>query len=308
MYKKILVPLDGSELAEVALPYAEELAGGLGSEIALIYVLTSINGATKEQCHHLHEFYMQKIVESTKYSIKRNFSNSAEKEIKVESVILTGDPAEQIINYADKEDASLIIMATHGRSGITYWALGSVADKVARATKQPVALIRSKGVPPDLHEEGILHKMLVPLDGSKDSEAVIPYVEKIAAKLGIEVILTQMVAQAYHVYAGGGGGVTEIPYTVEEMEPLKASAEDYLKKVTDELQEKGITVNTQVRFGAVADEIIKLADEIGVDLVTMSTHGRSGISRWAFGSVTDRVMRSGNTPVMVVRPPGGGTE
>jgi nucleotide-binding universal stress UspA family protein len=308
MYEKILVPLDGSELAEVALPYAEELAGRLGSEIVLVYVMKPGSDAAEGQNHHLHEFYMQKMVESTKYSIERNFANSSEKEIKVEPVILTGDPAEQIIKYAEQEDVSLIIMATHGRSGITYWALGSVADKVARAVKRPVALIRSKGVPPDLHEDGLLHKILVPLDGSKESESVIPYIEEIAARIEAEVILSQMVAQAYHVYAGGGGGVTEIPYTDEEMQPLKTSAEDYLKRVADGLLEKGITTNTQVRVGSVAEEIIKLADEIGANLVAMSTHGRSGITRWAFGSITDRILRSGNTPVMVIRAPGAGTD
>ena len=88
------------------------------------------------------------------------------------------------------------------------------------------------------------------------------------------------------------------------MEPLTASAENYLKKVAEELGEKNIDVSTQVRVGAAADEIIRLADDIGVDLVAMSTHGRSGISRWDFGSVTDRVLRSGNKPVMVVRAMG----
>ena len=298
MYEKILVPLDGSELAEVALPYAEELAGRLGSEVTLIYVSDSADDQYQ---------YMQKMVEATKYGAERYLEKAEGKSIKVEPVILVGHPAEQIVDYADKEDIGLIVMATHGRSGIRRWALGSVADKVVRATKRPVVLIRARGTRPDLREKGILNKVLVPLDGSKESEAVIPYIEELASKLKAEVVLLQVVAGAYHVYASAEG-VAQIRYTEKEMEPLKTSAKDYLKKVASGLKEKGITTRSEVRVGAAAGEIVKLADEIYADVVAMSTHGRSGVGRWVFGGVTDRLLRGGNTPVMLVRASGASTE
>ena len=118
MYEKLLVPLDGSQLAEVALPYAEELSGRLGSEVTLIYVSALIDDPNQ----YLRQIYMQKLVESTKQAAE-TYSRTLGKKpvIQVKSVDLFGNPAEEIVKYADKEDISLIIMSTHGQSGIRRW-------------------------------------------------------------------------------------------------------------------------------------------------------------------------------------------
>jgi len=295
MYEKILVPLDGSELAEVDLPYAEELAGRLGSEGTLLYVSESA-----EDRYHRMPIYMQEMAKATKRNAERYLEKPEGKAIKVESTVLVGHPADEIVAYADKEDIGLIVMATHGRSGIKRLALGSVAEKIVRTARQPVALIRAKGARPDVREKGMLKKALVPLDGSKESEASIPYIEELASKLKAEVVLFQVLEPTRYVYAGGAGAA-KTPYTEKEMAPLKASAGDYLKKVAGGLEGKGITTRYEVRVGTAAEEIIKLADELYVDMVAMSTHGRSGISRWAFGSVADKVLHAGNTPLLLVR-------
>ena len=303
MYEKILIPLDGSELAEVALPYAEELAGRLGSEVTLLVVTES----AESQDYHNHQLYIQHLVEPTMRLAERYSKKSGDKAIKVESTILTGHPAEEIVTYAEKDGSSLIIMATHGRSGIRRWSMGSVADKVVRAATQPVALIRAKGARPDVRERGILNRALVPLDGSKESEAVIPYIEELASKLEAEIVLVQVLERPSHVYAGGEGG-NLTPYTDAEMEPLKAQAASYLEKMISLLNGKGIPTRSEVRVGSPAQEITNLADETDSDMVAMSTHGKSGFSRWAFGSVADKVLHAGNTPLLLVRTPGAGTE
>ena len=195
MYEKILVPLDGSALAEVALPYAEDLAGRLGSEVTLVYV----SELTEAPSQHMHQLYLQKMVESTKQGAERYTNKSGRKSIQVRSAILVGNPAEKIVEHADKEDIALIVMATHGQSGIKQRALGSVADKVVRATKCPVALIRANGAHSDMREKGILNKVLVPLDGSKQDETVIPYIEELASKLEVEVILFQVLAPECYI-------------------------------------------------------------------------------------------------------------
>jgi len=298
MYEKILVPLNGSELAQVALPYAEELAGRLGSEVTLICVGKL---AEDQQYDHMRQFYIQGIAEVTKRGIERYIKKPKEKAIKVESKILVGDPAEEIINYADKEDISLIVMATHTRPVITRWALGSIAEKVVRAAKQPVVLIRAKGTHPDVRKKGILKKVLVTLDGSKESEAVIPYIEELASKLKAEVVLLQVLTPRYLI--------SDLE-KLEHLESLRASAKDYIEKMEAWLKQKGITVKSEVRevMGNAAEEIIKFADEIQADVVAMSTHGHSGVSRWAFGSVTDKVLHTGNTPLLLVRTPEAGKE
>ena len=296
MYEKILVPLDGSKLAEVALPYAEELAGKLGSEVILIHVSDSGSYQTDQSI----QSYMQQIVEATAYNAEKHLGMLVAKRIEVSSEIIAGNPAEEIAAYADKADIDLIVLATHGRTGIERWALGSVANKIIRGSRQPVMLVRAKGDWPDVREQSVLRKILVPVDSSPESEAIMPYIEKLASRLKAELILLRVVEQTYHVY-GDSQWITKIPYSEKEMEPMKARASGYLRKVEDSLKDRGITTESLVRAGHPAQEIIKLAQEINIDLVAMSTHAQTGIYRWVFGSIADKVLHAGTTPLLVVK-------
>jgi nucleotide-binding universal stress UspA family protein len=299
MYEKILIPLDGSELAELALPYAEALAGRLGSEVTLIHV----RAPAEDPYHPMHQAYLQKMVEATKQDIKRFLDKSGKKKIKVDSAIvgssiLIGHPAEEIVDYAEKENIGLIVMATHGSSGIKRWALGSVADKVVRVSKCPVLLIRANiGVPRKVK----LDNLLIPLDGSRESDTMIPSIAELAYKLKTKISLLHVVVEPYKVYTGSEG-VVEVRYTEEEMKWQKNGAEEYLQKVATGLKDRGIATRCEVRVGAAAEEIIKLADETHADVVTMSTHGQSGFRRWEHGSIADKVLHAGNTPLLLVRP------
>jgi nucleotide-binding universal stress UspA family protein len=296
MYEKILVPLDGSDLAEIALPYAEVLAGALGCEITLIHVSESAD----EKYENMHQLYVEKIVEATRQGAERCRKNKRAKKIKVSSVHLTGHVAEQIVDYADKENIGLIVMTTHGRSGIRRWILGNVAAKVVRATDKPIALIRAKDTLPEACAERKLNKLLVPLDGSKASEVVIPHVSELASKLKAEVVLFQVVAPSYFVYAIPGEAVLQ-PHSPEDLQNMIEHSKFYLDKVGAEFRDKGIETTSEVGIGGPAEEIIRIADEMHVDMVAMSTHGHSSISLWAFGSNADKVLHAGNTPVLLVR-------
>lgn len=151
----------------------------------------------------------------------------------------------------------------------------------------------------------MLKKILVPLDGSKVAEAVLPYVEELVSGLarGIkgEVTLFHVLSPTYYVVAGEAGA--PVPYTEAEIEQIKKKTVGYLDKAGEGLRSKGAIVECKVGVGRAAEEINKAAEEISADLVAMSTHGRSGLSRWAFGSVTDRVLRGGNRPILMVRAP-----
>jgi nucleotide-binding universal stress UspA family protein len=153
---------------------------------------------------------------------------------------------------------------------------------------------------------GILDRILVALDGSKESEAVAPHVEELASRLKAELALVQVVAPDYHIY--GAGGPEYGVYADQQMDAIKAYARGYLEETGSRLRQAGIAVRCIVGTGTAADEIIRIADEISADLVAMSTHGRSGVGRWALGSVAERVVRSGNTPVLLVRTPGAARE
>ncbi len=303
MYEKILVPLDGSDLAEVVLPYAEELTEMSVSEVTLFQVVVRGNyiypgGAGGAVIPYTDEEMEPLKVNTVRY-LEKIASRFKDKGIATRSEVRIGAAADEIIDYADKEDIGLIVMATHGRSGIGRWTLGSVANKVVRATKRPVALIRAKSGHSEMREKGILNKVLVPLDGSKESEAVIPYIEELARQLKTEVVLVQVLANSYDTITTEEYG--SIIYSEKQMESDRASAKVYLDKVVAQLKQKDVPAKSDVRFGSAAEEIIKLASEMYADVVAMSTHGRRGLTRWAFGSVTDKVLRGGSVPVLMVR-------
>jgi len=149
-------------------------------------------------------------------------------------------------------------------------------------------------------------KILIPLDGSTVGEAALPVIEDLVTKLSpvfkVEITLLQVVSSLTH-WVVAGEASAPVPYTERELEMIKQRATDYLDKAGEGLKNKGATVNTKVVIGAAAEEIIKAADEINATLIAMSTHGRSGFSRWAFGSITNKVLRAGNVPMLTVRAP-----
>mgnify|MGYP000412647081 CR=1 FL=1 len=136
MYEKIVVPLDGSKLAEIALPYAESLAGNMKAEIILLTILESAEAHEYQK----HQIYIEKILEATKHYAEKYLEKSGGKAIKIGAASRLGYPAEGIVSYANRGGFKLIIMATHGRSGLGRWAIGSVADKVVRITTRPAAI------------------------------------------------------------------------------------------------------------------------------------------------------------------------
>jgi nucleotide-binding universal stress UspA family protein len=306
MYKRILVPLDGSELGELALPYAEELAEKLDSEI----ILLNVRSSGEDPGNPEHRAYISKTVATVEQNMKKSGDAAPGQKLKVTSAII-GSPglmthaAEEIVDYAEKEKISLIAMATHGRTGIKRWALGSTTDKVVRAAKCPVLLVRAHAAVPGKIK---LNKLLVTLDGSQLSETVLPHAESLATKLKAKVILLHVVVPPYHIYpvaemAGyySGSAIIRVPYSDKELKPQKDSAQDYLRKVSAKLAGMGISVSTKMRVGPAADEIIELSDELGVSLVAMSTCGESGFTRWEHGSVATKVLHAGNKPLLLIR-------
>lgn len=140
MYQRILVPLDGSDRAELALPFAEELAAKLGSEI----ILLCVSDSAEAEDYAKHEIYLEQITEVVKRAAKKLLTNPEQK-VSIQSAVTIGLPAQEIVDYAEQVAVSLIIMATHGRTGVSRWALGSVAEKVMRASTRPVLLVRVPG-------------------------------------------------------------------------------------------------------------------------------------------------------------------
>ena len=151
-------------------------------------------------------------------------------------------------------------------------------------------------------------KVLVPLDGSKVGEAAIPVIEQLIDKLAkgtkVEVILIGVITLLRH-WVVVGEASAPVSYTEEELRLIKQNVEKYLIKTGESLKKRGVAIQTMVSTGNAADEIIRAADDTKADLLAMSTHGRSGLRRLAFGSVTDKVLHHSKIPVLMVRAPEG---
>ena len=290
MFARILVPLDGSQLAELALPYAEELAGAFNSELALVYVCEP----EEAQYRHMHQLYIEDMAGTASKRIKR-----VSAEATVKPVILDGEPAAGIIDYARENDVGLLVMATHGRSGIMLWAVGSVAHKVLQRVSMPMLLIRANVPAPRPSGKVMFGKILVPLDGSSVGEAALPYVEELTKQLESEVILLQVVPHGQ--WAHTVGGLNYVRFPKHDLELMMERAGQYLEEVSARLSGTRATLSSEVRVGHAAEEIVKFAKETDTRLVAMSTHGRSGISEWILGSVTQKILHTGSTPLLLVR-------
>lgn len=152
-------------------------------------------------------------------------------------------------------------------------------------------------------------RILLPLDGSKTGEAALPYIERLlpilSPEVAVEVTLLHVISPRPPFYVFGIEGVgmdSTIVYTQQQSEQIRKEATAYLNKIGDNLRDKGVEVQVRVCTGDASEEIIKTAEEIGADLIAMSTHGRSGLSRWAFGSITDKVLRTGTkVPILTIK-------
>lgn len=297
MYERIMVPLDGSNAAEIVLPYAEEIATKFDSEL----VLVSVAESKPAESDHLFRAYLKTIQEKVKAELS---DWGAKPGTRVDVEVLFGKPADGILTYAADKNVSLVVMASRGRSGEGPWLLGNIAAKVLRATTKPVLLVRKEAPAEGLQRKGLIKRILVPLDGSQVAEQIAPHSEELARVIGAELILFQ----AYETFLGVISGEAIGTMSEEEIRKVNKGREEeakaYLKTVAGPFREKGLTVSEVAASGNPADVILDYAESRAVDIITMSTHGLSGIRRWVFGSVTDKVLHAGDMPVLVVRAAG----
>lgn len=299
MYHKIIVPLDGSRLSESILPYARVLADAFDLPVDLLQVVDS---ETVEAFADPGRGFFLDVVEADLRRSARNYLDKVSRSLNTRSavncLIDVGNPAEIIVGRAERQPEALIAMSTHGRSGIKRWYLGSVADKVLHASKNPLLVVRGKDAQ---SHEGVarIKRLLVPLDGSPLAEAALPLAVAVAKALGAELELMRVYTALAQAYYGEGF----IPDYEEMTARLRSDAEAYLKERADVLNQEGLAgVQSILREGDAAAEIIGVAKKTEDNLVVMASHGRSGVGRWVLGGTADRVIRYSEDPVLVLRP------
>jgi len=285
--QEILVPLDGSREAESVLPYLRDLAPRFGSHVHILGVGI---GKKTRRVNRLLEDYINRIANGLKGN-----------NIQAKAVTRYGTAADKILDFTAENEIGLIIMATHGRSGITRWWMGSVAEKVISEATAPVLLVRSKR-PSKTGAAGklkIFHKILAPLDGSDIGEAALPYAEILATNSVASISLLQVVSPPGTVEASLLGG----PDWRKFVKAMHDAGEDYLKNIIERLSDKGIKSTYEVITGDPADKIVEYANDKKASLIAMSTHGRTGLARWVLGSIADKVLHGARIPILLVRSP-----
>jgi nucleotide-binding universal stress UspA family protein len=291
MLSKILVPLDGSDLAESVRPYVIELALRSDAEVLLLIAVSDVAlwdaNATVVAWEREQELALG-YIENQRDAI-------ASAGVNVSTKIVRGDAAISITKAIDEEGVDLVALSTHGRSGITRFLLGSVAGRVIENTSVPVFTVR----PPDKHPGGAINKILVPLDGSALAESILPLVEKVAADHEASIVLMQSVPPVTAYTGFEYAAPTTVTHILDDMQKQSRA---YLTGVTDKLRGKGLDVEAATSGSLPTEAILTAADDHGVDLIALATHGRSGLGRVVLGSVADSVVRRSHLPCLLIHP------
>jgi nucleotide-binding universal stress UspA family protein len=294
----ILVPLDGSALSEAALPYAVAVAKAKKAALQLLTVIdidtgSFFAGRAKEEI----DFVLRVQSDTSNYLSSKRTQLSKEG-VAATSAVLTGRAADEILHEAEQIDASMVVMATHGRGGLERWALGSVADKVMRLSERPVLLVR----PADAGAAARpvkLNRILVPLDGSALAESAVAPAAEIASATGASITLLRVEPWlSTQWWAAEGLYVPDLSQLEAEAE---AAAKDYLTRARAQIPEE-VTTEIILLRGTVAGVLEEFSARDEIDLVIMSTHGRGGVRRFVLGSEADRLVRSG-APTLLIHPP-----
>jgi nucleotide-binding universal stress UspA family protein len=298
LFTRLLIPLDGSKTAEQVLPWARAFAESFKLPVILLAVVDVERLLTSaDLARHFDKLVKQSSRDSKTYleRISGRFVGRS-----VRRSIEQGSAAELIVKKAEAYKTTLIAMTTHGRSGLNRLLLGSVAEKVLRATTNPVLVVRADHEG-EANQVASLSSIIVPLDGSELAETVLPTVIRISKKLRLEVFLIRVYSNPYSGFISGGG---HYAVNVDElMKDIRDQARNYLEAKMAELRKRGVEqVSYLLQEGIAADEIVSIAEQTPKSLIVMCSHGRSGVKRWVLGSVTETVVRHAANPVLVVRP------
>jgi len=303
MFKKILVPLDQSTLAEQALGTAQAIAQASRGEIGLVLAhrMPPYSGDLAASWSDVRDpeeaVYIRRIADEVARGAR----------VVVGGTVATGAPVETICRRAREIDADLIVMTSHGRTGFSRAWLGSVADGVVRSASTPVLLLRAVDDRKALgHGRAmpLFHRILVPLDGSTTSSSVLAAAAAMAQCSNASLVLLRVVAPVpIYVF---DPQVPAYPTSIEDPDATKQladEAEDALAAVAVNLEhEYSIKAETVVvTSGDTARTILQVAKEREDDLIAMTTHGR-GASRLMLGSVADKVLRGAHLPMLLYHP------
>jgi nucleotide-binding universal stress UspA family protein len=312
--KTILVPLDGSALAERVLPYVRGLAPLLGAKVCLLQSLSDADHDTMlaegllgaygfieapEALRERRQRAWETLREHAEGYLATKALELREAGLDVETEVNVGSPAKIIVEVAQERHATLIAMATHGYGGVKRWTLGSVTDQVVHLATTPVLVVH--GAAPAPQADPTFERILVPLDGSAFANQVLPIARELAATANAELVLLEAIAPSIETQIGARPFGRPIPRYNVVLEMLRRQATQDLSALANQQRANGLRASVVVKNGPAAEAIVDEAARCQADLIVMATHGYSGVKRWALGSVAHKVLHGVTTPILLVR-------
>lgn len=288
MFTTILVPLDGSPLAERAVPYAERLAQATGATLVLVRAETS--GITGSRVIVLRQAlaYLETVA-----------ADLRSRGLTVTTSAPYGQPVAKVTTEAERHNADLIVLATHGRSGLGHVAYGSVAEEIIARSPVPVLLVGVRGDAPDAPLAAGA-PVLVPLDGTAFAERSLPVARELVGLLGGGVVLTQALAEPDLL--SPALPVEVMPVLAESLREEEVAALDYLAEIA-RTELDGINATCIARTGNTPAVIAEVCRDYGAALVVMATHRRFGLARFFFGNVANDALHETGAPFLLIGPP-----
>lgn len=297
MLEHILLPLDGSALAEQVLPHAVALTEAFGSKLTLLRVVYQEQDANCHSIVNPMDWQMRKTeAESYLRSIQKRLKQV---EIDSEIELIEGKPAHQIIEFAKQNDVQLIVMSSHGSSGVSEWNINSTVQKVLLRALMPVMIIRAYQIVSEDLKGLTYQRLLLPLDGSKRAECILPLAKSICSVQNSKIILAHIVEEP--------SLPRQTPLSEENqalIDRLKSINLEDAKKYMSQLKEQLHEENVDMIIESSKKPTITLHNIVEnekVDLVLLSAHGYSGDNRWPYGKITLNFIAYGTTPLIIVQ-------
>jgi len=271
MYQTVLVALDGSRNAEKVLPYIGPVLRSTGGKAVLLQVLPAAEPAPEAAA----KAYLGSVA-----------ARLSRKKVRVEGEIARGDAAVAIIRAAERRGADLVAFTTHGRGGLSQWLFGSVAQKILRGCERTLLVVRAHEKP-----RPAVRRVVAPLDGSVGSEAALPHAFTLARAFGA-------VVELLHVADDTGIEAADSKlrgWVGREKRRLEGRFREIEGARPDQRFERTVVE------GSAAAKIVERGEGKVPSIIAMGSHGRTGFSRWVYGSVSEKVLQASKAPVLVVR-------
>lgn len=296
---RILVPLDGSVLAECVLPHVVALQRVLNSEIVLLRVIPSTGNG---QEGHVIDPFSWEMEKAEAISYLQETQNKLQQVCdQVDYELLEGKAAERIIEYARTKETRLIVLSSHGQSGLNEWNISSVVQKIVLQSQRSVLLIRAYHSMDVALEQVEYKKIALPLDCSQRAEFILPLASNVAKFYDATLLLVNIIRQP-EIVCRTPASEKENNLVKELCNINQEHVEKYFSQLCSQLNHQGVDVQKEIRISkTLSRELHDLMEDQEVDLVMLTAHGMTGSHKWPYGNLATGFIIYGTKPLLILQ-------